>query len=127
MPSTRHHSHDLNFKLKIIAKAEAFNKNYEIAHEYSISESMVRKWCNQQHVLFSGELRMTYLAVRHTSISALTFQIRTEFSWKKRAPYIRETTVTLQLYFNQYCLMFVNKQLTLLTIYKQTKTLVTVR
>ena len=52
MPSTRHHSHDLNFKLKIIAEAKAFNKNCEIAHEYSISESMVRKWCNQQHVLF---------------------------------------------------------------------------
>lgn len=53
--------------------------------------------------------------------------MRTEFSWKNRAPFIRETTVTLQLYFNQYCLIFVNKQLTLLTIYKQTKTLVTVR
>lgn len=47
MPSTRRHSYDLNFKLKIVAR------------EYSISESMVRKWRNQQRVLFSGELRMT--------------------------------------------------------------------
>ena len=47
MPSTRRHSYDLNFKLKIVAR------------EYSISESMVRKWRNQQRVLFSGELQMT--------------------------------------------------------------------
>ena len=59
MPSTRHHSYDLNFKLKIVAEAEAVNNNREIAREYGISESMVRKWRNQQHVLFSGELQMT--------------------------------------------------------------------
>jgi len=59
MPSSRHHSYDLNFKLKIIAEAEAVNNNHEITREYGISESMVRKWRNQQHVLFSGELRMT--------------------------------------------------------------------
>ena len=47
MPSTRRHSYDLNFKLKMVAR------------EYSISESMVRKWRNQQRVLFSGELQMT--------------------------------------------------------------------
>ena len=59
MPSTCHHSYDLNFKLKIVAEAEAVNNNREIAREYGISESMVRKWRNQQHVLFSGELQMT--------------------------------------------------------------------
>ena len=59
MPSTRRHSYDLNFKLKIVAEAEAVENNREIAHEYGISESMVRKWRNQQHVLFSGELKMT--------------------------------------------------------------------
>ena len=59
MPSTRRHSYDLNFKLKIVAEAEAVNNNREIAREYGISESMVRKWRNQQHVLFSGELKMT--------------------------------------------------------------------
>jgi len=58
MPSSRRHSHDLNFKLKIIAEAKAVNNNREIAREYGISESMVRKWRSQQ-VLFSGELRMT--------------------------------------------------------------------
>ena len=59
MPSTRHFSYDLNFKLKIVAEAEAVNNNREIAREYGISESMVRKWRKQQDVLFSGELKMT--------------------------------------------------------------------
>ena len=52
--NTRRHSYDLNFKLKIVAEAEAVNKNREIAREYGISESMARKWRNQQDVLFSG-------------------------------------------------------------------------
>ena len=52
MPSTCRHLYDLNFKLKIVAEAEAVNNNREIAREYGISESMVRKWRNQQHVLF---------------------------------------------------------------------------
>ena len=59
MPSTRRHSYNLNFKLKIVAEAEAVDNNRETAREYGISESMVRKWRNQQHVLFSGELKMT--------------------------------------------------------------------
>ena len=33
MPSTRHHSFDLNFKLKIVAEAQAVNNNREIARE----------------------------------------------------------------------------------------------
>ena len=59
MPSTRRHSYDLNFKLKIVAEAEAVNNNREIAREYGLSESIVRKWRNQQHFLFSGEVKMT--------------------------------------------------------------------
>ena len=59
MPNTRRHSYDLNFKLKIVGEAEAVNNNREIAREYGISESMVRKWRNQQHVLFRGKLKMT--------------------------------------------------------------------
>ena len=52
--NTRRHSYDLNFNLKIVAEAEAVNNNREIAREYGISESMARKWRNQQDVLFSG-------------------------------------------------------------------------
>ena len=59
MPSTHRHSYDLNFKLEIVAEAEAVSNNHEIAREYGLSESMVRKWRNQQHVLSSGELKMT--------------------------------------------------------------------
>ena len=59
MPNTRRHSYNVNFKLKIVAEAEAVNNNHEIAREYGILESMVRKWRNQQHVLFTGELKMT--------------------------------------------------------------------
>ena len=59
MPSTRRHSYDLNFKLKIVAEAEAVNNNREIAREYGLSESIVRKWRNKQHFLFSGEVKMT--------------------------------------------------------------------
>ena len=57
MPSTRRHSYDLNFKVKIVAEAEAVNNNREIAREYEISESMVRKWRNQQHLLFTGRAK----------------------------------------------------------------------
>ena len=53
MPSTQCHSYNLNFKLKIVAEAEAVKNNREIAREYGISESMVRKWRNQQHMLFN--------------------------------------------------------------------------
>ena len=38
MPSTRRHSYDLNFKLKIVVEAEAVNNNHEIAREYGISQ-----------------------------------------------------------------------------------------
>ena len=59
MPSTRRHSYDLNFKLKVVEEAESGKNNREIAREYGISESMVRKWRNQLHMLFNGELKMT--------------------------------------------------------------------
>ena len=58
MPSTPRHSYDLNFTLKIEAEAEAVNNKREIACEYGISDLMVRKWRNQQHALFTGELKM---------------------------------------------------------------------
>ena len=48
MPSTRRHSYDLNFKLKIIAEAEAMNNNREIACEYGLLELIVRQWRTNQ-------------------------------------------------------------------------------
>ena len=41
MLSTRRHSNDQNFNLKIIAEAEVVNNNCEIAREYGILELTV--------------------------------------------------------------------------------------
>ena len=43
MPSTHRHSYDLNFKLKIVAEAKAVNKNREIACEYGLLGSSLRR------------------------------------------------------------------------------------
>ena len=47
MPSTRRHSYDLNFKLKIVAEAEAVNNNREIAREYGICQENAG-FCTQE-------------------------------------------------------------------------------
>ena len=47
MPSTHRHSYDLNFKLKIVAEAEAVNNNREIAREYGISQESAG-FCTQE-------------------------------------------------------------------------------
>ena len=47
MPRTRRHSYDLNFKLKIVAEAEAVNNNHEIAREYGISQENAG-FCTQE-------------------------------------------------------------------------------
>ena len=44
---------------KIVAEAEAVENNSEIAREYGISESMVRRWRKDQANLFNGELKMS--------------------------------------------------------------------
>jgi len=49
------------FKLKIVAEAEAEAEavdNSEIAREYGLSESMVRRWRKDQTKLFNGKLKM---------------------------------------------------------------------
>ena len=46
------------FKLKIVAEAEAVENNSEIAHEYGLSESVVRHWREHEAKLFIGELKM---------------------------------------------------------------------
>ena len=57
MPKARRSSYNLAFKLKIVAEAEAVENNSEIAREYGISESMVRRWRKDQANLFNGELK----------------------------------------------------------------------
>ena len=55
MPTARRKSYNLAFKLKIVAEAEAVENNSEIARQYGISESMVRRWRKDQANLFNSE------------------------------------------------------------------------
>ena len=59
MPKARRSSYNMAFKLKIVAEAEAVKNNSEIAREYGLSESMVRRWRKDQAKLFNGELKMS--------------------------------------------------------------------
>ena len=59
MLKARRSSYNLAFKLKVVAEAEAVENNSEIAREYGISESMVRRWRKDQVNLFNGELKMS--------------------------------------------------------------------
>ena len=59
MPKARRTSYNLAFKLKIVAEAEAVENNSEIAREYGISESMVRRWRKDQENLFNGEIKLS--------------------------------------------------------------------
>ena len=59
MPKARHSLYNMAFKLKIVAEAEAVENNSEIAREYGLSESMVRRWRKDQAKLFIGELKMS--------------------------------------------------------------------
>ena len=59
MPKAHRTSYNLAFKLKIVAEAEAVENNSEIAREYGISESMVRRWRKDQENLFNGEIKLS--------------------------------------------------------------------
>ena len=69
MPKARRTSYNLAFKLKIVAKAEAVENNSEIAREYGISESMVRRWRKDQANLFNSEIK---LSVKWKTMGCLT-------------------------------------------------------
>ena len=66
MPKARRTSYNLALKLKIVAEAEAVENNSEIAREYGISESMVRRWRKDQANLFNGEIKLSAKTVRKT-------------------------------------------------------------
>ena len=59
MPKARRSLYNMAFKLKVVAEAEAVENNSEIAREYGLSESMVRRWRKDQAKLFNGELKMS--------------------------------------------------------------------
>ena len=59
MPKARSSLYNMAFKFKVVAEAEAVENNSEIAREYGLSESMVRRWRKDQAKLFNGELKMS--------------------------------------------------------------------
>ena len=59
MPKARRSLYSMAFKLKVVAEAEAVENNSEIARDYGLSESMVRRWRRDQAKLFNGELKMS--------------------------------------------------------------------
>ena len=59
MPNARRSAYSMAFKIKVIAEAEAVENNLQIAREYGLSESMVRRWRRDQATILSGELKMS--------------------------------------------------------------------
>ena len=59
MPKARRTSYNLAFKLIIVAEAKAVENNSEIAREYGISESMVRRWRKDQVNLSNEEIKLS--------------------------------------------------------------------
>ena len=58
MPKAHRPSYNLAFKLKIVAE-EAVENNSEMAREYDISESMVRRWRKDRANLFNCEIKLS--------------------------------------------------------------------
>ena len=59
MPNAHRSSYNMTFKLKVVAEAEAVENNSEIAHEYGLTKSKVRRCRGDQAKLFNGELMMS--------------------------------------------------------------------
>ena len=59
MRKARRSVYSMAFKIKVIVEAEAVENNSEIAREYGLSKSMVRRWRRDQATILSGELKMS--------------------------------------------------------------------
>ena len=59
MPKARRSSYTMAFRIKVIAEAEAVENSSEIARDYGLSESMVRRWRRDQATILSGKLEMS--------------------------------------------------------------------
>ena len=58
MPEARRFLYTIAFRIKVIAEAEAVENSSEIARDYGLSESMVRRWRRDQTTILSGKLKM---------------------------------------------------------------------
>ena len=59
MPKARHSSYTMAFRIKVNAEAEAVENSSEIAWDYGLSESMVRRWRRDQATILSDKLKMS--------------------------------------------------------------------
>ena len=59
MPKARRSSYTMALEIKVIAEAKAVGNNSEIARDYGLSESMVRRQRRDQATILTGELKMS--------------------------------------------------------------------
>ena len=71
MSKARRSSYTMAFRIKVVAEAEAVENSSEIAWDYGLSESMVRRWRRDQATILSGKLKMS---VRRTKMSRFTLK-----------------------------------------------------
>ena len=59
MPEARRFLYTIAFRIKVIAEAEAVENSSEIARDYGLSESMVRRWRRDPATILSGKLKIS--------------------------------------------------------------------
>ena len=69
MPKARRSSYTMDFRIKVVAEADAVENSSEIAWDYGLSESMVRRRRRDQATITSGKLKMS---ARGTKTSRFT-------------------------------------------------------
>ena len=58
MPVACRFLYTIAFRIKVIAEAEAVENSSEIARDYGLSESMVRRWRRDSATILSGKLKI---------------------------------------------------------------------
>ena len=59
MPEARRFLYIIVFRIKVTAEAEAVENSSEIARDYGLSESMVRRWRRDSATILSGKLKIS--------------------------------------------------------------------
>ena len=59
MPKARRSSYTMAFRIKVVAEDKAVENSSEIAKDYGLSESIVRRWRRDQATILSGKLKMS--------------------------------------------------------------------
>ena len=57
--ASRRSSYTMAFRIKVVVEAEAIENSSEIAWDYGLNESMVRRWRRDQATILSGKLKMS--------------------------------------------------------------------